>query len=324
MNKVTKIVYIIVLNYKDKKDTLNSVVSMLKNLKYPNYKIVMVDNNSQDGSYELFESEAEKLSKQYGKEIKAIGNNTNFGYAHGNNIGIKYALKSGADYICLMNPDVTVTEDFLSVLINQMEKDSSIGIIGPAEACGANGEICEQCGANIGKITGTTKLLNSGKTFSQINNKIYDCDYVCGACLITKKEVLEKVGLLPENYFLYFEETEWCRKIRKAGYRCVACAHTKILHKGSATVNKEAEERSEKEKNKGLNFRDYYMYRNRVVYQKRNTHWFCFVPFLVYYFAEILYCAFKKKCSWNMFLAYLDGISGKDRFNCIIKENYEK
>ncbi len=132
------LVGIIVLNYYKNVDDTEECIGSLKKIDYKNYFIVIVDNNSQDGSFE-------KLSKLY-PELTVLEIGENRGYAAGNNFGIKQALQKGADYICILNNDVVVEPNFLGKLVSYMEQNPKVGITG------AN--ICEYYNKEVVQSTG--------------------------------------------------------------------------------------------------------------------------------------------------------------------------
>ena len=245
------LVGIIVLNYKNVDDT-EECIGSLKKIDYKNYFIVIVDNNSQDGSFE-------KLSKLY-PELTVLEIGENRGYAAGNNFGIKQALQKGADYICILNNDVVVEPNFLGKLVSYMEQNPKVGITGANICEYYNKEVVQSTGFVINYHTARTPGISKGKKQKNIINKApLPCDAVCGACMLIRKEVISKVGLIPEIYFLFYEETEWCVRTKKAGFEIVSIMDAIVYHKGSATVKK----------TKGLS--NYYMQRNSVLFERRNA-----------------------------------------------------
>ncbi len=130
--KDEKLVYILILNYNSSKETIDCVNSILDNVKYKNFKLLILDNKSTDKSNEILSQYCIGVSKEKNKEIQFILNGTNYGYAHGNNKGIKIALQDDAEFVCIVNPDVIVKEDFLSKLVYQLNQDKNIGMICPA------------------------------------------------------------------------------------------------------------------------------------------------------------------------------------------------
>jgi len=174
----------------------------------------------------------------------------NRGFAGGNNIGIKQALEKGADYILFLNNDTVVEPSFLKELVKAGESNKKIGILGPI-------------GGKINWLY--TKGIHVTK----------DVDYISGACMLVKREVIEKIGLMLEQYFLYFEDVEWCLKTRKVGYKCVLVPEAKIWHKVSSSTQAESFSYI------------YYHFRNGLLLARRNAPFFIkllayFVSFLVY------------------------------------------
>ena len=118
---MNKKVYIVVLNYKNLEDTLACLESLRK-VTYNDYHIVVVDNDSQDGSYEYL--------VEHATDCQVIQSGENRGYAAGNNVGIRYALEHQADYVCILNNDVEVEPDFLTKLVQYMESAPDVGMAG--------------------------------------------------------------------------------------------------------------------------------------------------------------------------------------------------
>ena len=250
MDKADKKVYIVILNYKNLEDTLFCLNSLRK-ITYKACHVVIVDNDSQDGSYEYL--------KEHETDYKVIQSGENRGYAAGNNVGIRYAMAQGADYVCVLNNDVEVKPDFLQKMVSYMEADPKAGMAGPVVYEFAERNIIQSAGCTITIGLGKTSSPLQGKNRNEIEKEaVKYCDGLSGSCLLVRKEVLEKAGLIPENYFLFFEEMEWCVKIRKQGYKLVVIYASEIYHKGSATLNKTG------------TVRKYYLARNQVLFVRRN------------------------------------------------------
>lgn len=260
-------VFIIILNYNSINDTVECIES-LNNIDYSNYEIVVVDNSESTECYNLLKNKFNKY------EIIRVSEN--MGYANGNNIGISYALDNKADYICVLNNDVIVEKDFLSKIVKVLNEYKNVGIAGPC-ICEYKDKSKVQCaGANISLYTGLTKRVGKGTTYDYKNRKNIAVDFLGGACFICKREVFDKIGLIPENYFLFFEETEFCIKAQKAGYKLLCVYESKIYHKGSSTISKFG----------GLSY--YFLNRNRVVFIKRNSNIVQKTVFSIYIFIEAI------------------------------------
>ena len=246
-------VFIIILHYGDIKDT-KECLSSLEKLDYPNFEVVVVDN----GTGKKFKVKSSKL------KVKLIRNEENLGFAGGNNVGIRYALKHKADYILLLNNDTIVEPGLLKELIRVGESDKNIGILGPIiykkQDARNKKQTIHFAGGKI------NWLYTKGIHLQDTRHKIQDTnrvDYITGACMLVKREVIEKIGLMPEEYFLYCEDVDWCLKARKVGYKCVLVPWVKIWHKVSAST-------------KEFSFSYiYYHTRNGLLLAKRNA------PFLI-------------------------------------------
>lgn len=260
-------VFIVILNFNSFEDTEECLISLEK-LDYNNYEIIIIDNSSNDNSYD-------KLKKRFVK-YNIIKSNENLGYANGNNIGIKYALENKADYICVLNNDVIVEDDFLDKIIKVMEDDKDIGLAGPCICKYHDKNIIQAMGANINLYNGLTQGKYKNYKYNDIPQKDIQVDYLGGACFVCRREVFEKIGFIPENYFLFFEETEFCYKASKRGYKLICVYESKIYHKGSSTISKYS----------GLSY--YFLNRNRVIFIRRNANFLEKCIFSIYIFIEAI------------------------------------
>ena len=263
------LVGIIVLNYKNATDTEECIESLRK-IVYKNYFIIIVDNNSQDGSFE-------KLSELY-PELIVLETGENRGYAAGNNYGIRYALKKGAEYVCILNNDVVVDPSFLTKLVNYMEQHQTVGMTGANICEYYNREIVQSTGFIVNYNTARTPHINAGKRVKDvIHDQPLPCDVVCGACMMVRKEIISKIGMIPEIYFLFYEETEWCVRAKKAGFEIVSIMDAIVYHKGSATIKK----------TNGIS--NYYMRRNSVLFERRNASILQNIVFFMFITAREVY-----------------------------------
>mgnify|MGYP001459872522 CR=1 FL=1 len=258
-------VFIVILNFNSFLDTKECLQS-LQSLDYDNYEIVVVDNCSVDDSFK-------ELKIQF-PEYKMMKTNKNIGYANGNNIGIKYAMDKGSEYVCVLNNDVVVEKDFLSKIIKVMESQPQVGIAGPCICKYSDRNIIQAMGGNINLFTGLTQGIHKGNKYSKLRPENTEVAYLGGACFVAKSEVFNNIGFIPENYFLFFEETEFCLKAARAGYKLLCIYESKIYHKGSSTIAKY----------NGLSY--YFLNRNRVVFMRRNANVFQKSVFFIYIFIE--------------------------------------
>jgi len=254
-------VFIIVLHYKNWKDTKECLVS-LKNLNYDNFEIVVIDNDKK-----------------------------NRGFAGGNNIGIKQGLKKGADYILLLNNDTIVEPGFLKKLVEVGESDKKAGILGPIIYEYQSDKI-HFAGGKINWLYTKGIHISTKRSDQPFQpSSVNEVDYITGACMLVKREVIEKIGLMPEEYFLYLEDVDWCLKARKAGYKCILVPSAKIWHKVSASAKA------------GSFSYIYYHTRNGLLLAKKNAPFFIKIlvylnSFLVYAKQIIKLVIFPKNKKW--------------------------
>lgn len=287
-------IYVIILNYNGYSDTVECVSSLLKAIpsEKVNYQIVVVDNYSTDDSYKL-------LKNTLPENIILIESGRNNGYAYGNNIGIKYAVEQGAEYICILNNDTVITEDFLTPCIDELKKRNDIAFIGPM-LMNYYDNLVQNTGGGVSIVKGKSYFLNKNVDDSSVTEGIIECDIVFGAAMLFKTELLDRIGLLPENYFLFYEETEWCYKAVKAGYKNCVNTKTRIQHKGSESL-------------KNMNeMQKYLMERNRTLFVKRNGTPLQFFCFLFYDFGRTVYRAiFHGVPLFQYMMFHYDGIVEK-------------
>lgn len=279
---------IIILNFNNYEDTIECVESV-KKINYDNYEIVIVDNNSTNNS-------VQELKKTLGESVIYIETGKNLGYAGGNNVGLKYALDKEFEYICVLNNDTIVKEDFLTKCIEFLDRNVDVAFVGPI-VLEYNEDTVQSTGGKVVVEKGLTELQNCGKTISQIP-EIVESDFISGSCIVARKEFIKEHGLIPENYFLFYEETEWCYRAKKKGYRNVCIRDTYIRHKGSASI-KETE---------GLS--GYLMARNRIVFTRRNIGGIGkYILFLLYLIFQTVYISLRDDIKKIKILkAYFDGV----------------
>ena len=225
---IKKKLFVIILNYNNESDTIECINSLDLITDY-NLNIVVVDNNSVNpSSLEQFVS---TLSNAV-----FIQTGENRGYAAGNNVGIRYAIKNGAEYICLLNNDVIVNKDSFSDSIGILDSNPKAAFASPSILEYKSDVIQSQ-----GEITNFWSLRRSnpiamGEKFTS-HKGFNECHAIIGACMLFKTSIIEKIGLLPEEYFLYAEEIDWCHNAYNHGYKSYCSLSSYVNHKGSATVD---------------------------------------------------------------------------------------
>jgi GT2 family glycosyltransferase len=182
-----------------------------------------------------------------------VRNQGNLGYAGGNNVGIRRALGDGADYVCILNNDVTVSPDFLAPMLDVLQSQPRAGIATPMICEAQNRGLVWALGGSLDAQAGVVHRLHAGEGAAELRSRDpFPVDVASGAAMLAKREVFEDVGLLDEAFYLYFEETDWCLRARKAGYRVLAVPSSVVWHKVSATLGQTSP------------LVDYYMVRNQL------------------------------------------------------------
>lgn len=250
MNNNFPQINIVLLNWNGFKDTLECLES-LKQIDYPNYKVVLVDNHSSGNDVEI-------ITKHYGNYIsKLIVTEKNLGFSGGNNVGINYSIASGAEYILLLNNDTTVEPDFLAKLFDSC-KTTEIGIATPMITYYSDKNKIWSAGGTINKFKASGFTYGRNKESSSYTKNRY-CTFASGCCLMIRKEVINSVGLLDENYFLYLEDTDYCNRVIEAGYKISYVGESKVYHKVNSTTSKS-----------NALMPLYYSARNRFYFAKKN------------------------------------------------------
>jgi GT2 family glycosyltransferase len=215
-------VSIIILNWNGLQDTLECIESVFK-LNYENYEIVIVDNGSSDDS-------AENIKKIY-PTITIIKNSKNLGYTGGNNLGIRYALKNGSDYVWLLNNDTIVEKDSLKYLIKTFDTSKEVGLVSPIIYYYNAPEKIQFCGWVVDWMNCEVKEPSANEII--IKKEFIEGRDVClwGTALVIKSDVIKKIGFLDEKYFAYWEDIDYSIKALRAGFRNVIEINSHIYHK---------------------------------------------------------------------------------------------
>ncbi len=211
---------IIILHYGKIEDTLETLASLanVDRAKAP-FQTLVIDNGSGSDLGSI-------LSAQY-PAVRFLGLERNRGFAGGNNVGLELALAEGFDFSLLLNNDVSVAPDFLLELRAALDADPSVAMAGPLSFFHDEPERIWAFGGFISKWNAAV----GPKTVRPGRNEPVPTDYLPGACILIRNAALEAVGLMPEKYFLAYEEAEFCLAARRGGFGVVACPRARIWHK---------------------------------------------------------------------------------------------
>ena len=294
--KMNKKVFIILLNYNSYEDTIECVESIAESEKELNYKIIIVDNNSTDDSKEKLANDLNYIYLQA---------NENGGFAKGNNIGIKYAMENGADYILLLNNDTIIEKNSISKMIKEIEKRQNVGAIGCRIMYYDNKKLINYNGGKINWLKASTIHEDYKKEYKTNGQDFKYTEFITGCCMLIKKEVIEKVGLLPEEYFMYYEDLDYCIKVKEAGYKLGVLTTSVIYHKVSSSSGGENSPFSIKwgNRNRRIFIEKYKKYTKRV-----------FTIITYYITREILFIKYKLKKQNEKAQAIKDGIKEGSKY----------
>ena len=286
---MSKKIYIIILNWNGWQDTIECLESVFQN-DYDNFQVIVCDNASKDDSiskiklwasgnfkskiaiskeadlqpecnkpinYTLVNSGDNFNKIKFASRLAIIDNKKNLGFAGGNNIGIRFAQSQGdCDYIWLLNNDTVVTKGSLVNLVRKAESNIKIGICGSKLMYYHNLGQIQALGGRYNKYFGTTSNILSEQEVSKL-------DFVIGASMLVSKAFLKEIGLMNEDYFLYYEEMDWA--VRAKGKFELGCALDSVVyHKEGASIGG-----SNWNINKKSYAADYYSIRNRIYFTKK-------------------------------------------------------
>lgn len=212
----------VVLNTNRREDTVECLAS-LKRSSYDSLKCVLLDNGSTDGTVECV--------RQRFPEVRIVELVHNRGYAGNNNTGIDVALAQGADWVLILNEDTVVAPDCVERLVKVGSADRKNGIVGPMVYHYDEPEVIQSAGGRI-DLTWNAVHIAQNEVDRGFFKQPRQVDWVSGCCMMVRRAVVEEVGRLDERFFYYWEETEWCLRARRQGWRIVHVPDARVWHKG--------------------------------------------------------------------------------------------
>jgi GT2 family glycosyltransferase len=258
------LISIITVNYNGLNLTIELLNSIIK-LSYKNLEIFVVDNASK-------ESPQAYLTEHF-PEVKFIRSDLNLGFAGGNNLA---ARKAQGEFIFYINNDAEITEGCLEKLVAMFDKRPKLGIVSPLicyfnESKGASGDLIQYAGmTQMNPLTARNSTIGEKTRDTGQYAEAVPTAYAHGAAMMISRKATEKVGLMFDNFFLYYEELDWCERIRKAGFEIYVEPRARIYHKESATVGAAS------------TLKTHYINRNRIYFMRRNYGGLGFVAFVLF------------------------------------------
>ena len=245
---MSKKVTIVTVNYNQSGATCEMLESLYA-CNYPELEVFVVDNASP--------SDHPEIIKEKFPSVEFIQSEVNLGFAGGNNLALRRAT---GDYIYLINNDTIIPHGNIEQLVKVLDSAPDIGVVCPKIKFHSAPNMIQFAGyTDMSKYTFRNRCIGYGEQDNGQYDQMCNTAFAHGAAMMLKREVLERVGVMNEEYFLYYEETDWSARIRKAGYRIVYVPDTFILHKESLSTGKSS------------SLQTYYLNRNRTLFIRRNT-----------------------------------------------------
>lgn len=253
-------VSIITVNYNHTLLTEQFLKSVISLKSYPFTEVIVVDNGSSENPVPLWKSSY--------PEIQFIRSEKNLGFAGGNNLGIRAA---SGEYFFLVNNDTEFTIGLIESLVHILDSHPKVAAVSPKILYFDQPDTIQYAGfTEMNRYSGRNHCIGQmEKDLGQYNNTTGKTGFIHGAAMMIRKEAIELAGLMPEIFFLYYEEMDWCEKFKRAGFEIWIEPKASIFHKESMSVGKNSL------------LKEYYMTRNRILFIRRNAPLF---PRIVFYF----------------------------------------
>jgi len=212
----------IILNTNRRDDTLACLASLVQNT-YANHHIIVLDNQSTDGSVAAIRAGF--------PDVRVAQLRENHGYAGNNNVGIRMAMDQGADWVFVLNEDTILAPDCLAHLVAAGERDAKVGIAGPMVYHFDEPEVIQSAGGRLGPYWDSIHIGKDEPDRGQYAES-HPVQWISGCGILVRRSAIEQAGMIDERYFYYWEETEWCLRARRAGWRVIHVPEAKLWHKG--------------------------------------------------------------------------------------------
>lgn len=218
----TPLIISVILNTNRRDDTLACIASLREN-DYTEQQIIVLDNNSTDGS-------SEAIATQF-PEVQIIHLEENRGYAGNNNVGITAAVGQGADWVFVLNEDTILAPDCLSQMIDAAQSHERVGVVGPMVYHHDEPQVIQSAGGSLDRYWVSHHIGENEPDHRQYQTP-RSVDWISGCAILVHRAVVEEVGALDERFFYYWEETEWCLRAARAGWTILHVPDARLWHKG--------------------------------------------------------------------------------------------
>lgn len=222
--------WVVILSWNGKEDTLACLGSLARGVE-PSTNVLLVDNGSTDGT-------SEAVRKEF-PWVTVLETGENLGFTGGNNVGIRYALENGADYVLLLNNDTIVDPLFLREMLSVASSSDRIGFVSPKIYFLDPPDLLWFAGARFSTRTGYGRVTGYRERDRGQYDEIREIDRPCGCAMLVPRALCEKAGLMDDGIFLYVDEVEWMLRAREYGFRAFYAPNAKVWHKVSASMGRE-------------------------------------------------------------------------------------
>ncbi len=220
-------VAIILINWNGYEFTSQCLRS-LRGLTYEQYQVIVVDNASTDGSFDALKDEF--------RDAVFLQNNSNLGFAEGNNVGMRYAVAQGFSFICLLNNDTEVEPDFLTQLMEAIDEKPAIGAVQPKILYNQQRKIIWNAGGIFNPWLGTSSTIGVNQLDTGKYNEQRTVDWITGCCILLPCDTLKEIGLLNKEFFAYFEDVDWSFRIKARGKSLIYVPDSIIYHEAGMST----------------------------------------------------------------------------------------
>ncbi len=257
-------VSIISINYNQLEVTCQ-LLDSIRQLNCQPHEVILIDNASQ--------SNPEAYIRRHYPEVLFLHSNTNLGFSGGNNLGIKMAT---GDYFFLVNSDAEIPEGCITTMLQLFESLPHLGIASPLicyhpDQHDHDTDLIQYAGTTpVHPFTARNRTIGAQELDIGQYTQPTPTAYTHGAAMMIPRHVVEKVGMMPEPFFLYYEELDWCEQIRRAGFDVYVEPRARIYHKESASIGAMSP------------LKTYYLNRNRIFFMRRNKRWYHLLVFTIF------------------------------------------
>lgn len=303
-------VAVVILNW-NRKDILLECIQSVKDMEYSNTHIVVVDNNSSDGSVEAV--------KEHHDDVIIVENAENYGAPKGRNFGIERALQTDAEYIFSIDNDLVADKNLITAFLETFYSDSNIGCAGAKIYDYVERDLILSAGSKVDYTQNIVRQYGRGQKDRGQFNEVFDVDWVGTGAMMVRRDVYEKVGLFDPDYIGYgYEDADFGVRVTQGGYRCVFCPGAIVWHRphsgvGTYTYNKK-----------------YLETRNAIYFMKKHARFHQWIKYLFIVILGMPYAFVREGLRGNLpgvlgkCRGLYDGLRGDDSRALAILENRPK